>query len=77
MLSGPSFRSAFVFNINSLILSGFPVTSFNLAEVSLSDFSWLYTVCEFVQKYHEVPFIYNDSFLFIFTIWNPKQTMEQ
>ena len=36
MLSGPSFRSAFVFGINSLILSGFPLTSFDLAEASLS-----------------------------------------
>ena len=35
MLSGPSFRSAFVFNINPLILSGFPLTSFHLAEASL------------------------------------------
>ena len=42
MLPDPSFRSAFVFSINSLILSGFPLTSFHLAEVSLSDFSWLY-----------------------------------
>ena len=38
MLSGPSFRSAFVFIINSLILSGFPLTSFHLAEASLSTF---------------------------------------
>ena len=38
MLSGPSFRSAFVFGINSLILSGFPLTSFDLAEASLSAF---------------------------------------
>ena len=42
MLSGPSFRSAFVFGINSLILSGFPLTSFDLAEASLSAFSWLH-----------------------------------
>ena len=44
MLSGPSFRSAFVFGINSLILSGFPLTSFDLAEASLSAFSWLHTL---------------------------------
>ena len=35
MLSGPSFRSAFVFSINPLILSDFPLTSFHLAEASL------------------------------------------
>ena len=40
----PSFRSAFVFSINSLILSGFPLTSFRLAKPSLSAFSWLYTL---------------------------------
>ena len=38
MLLGPSFRSAFVFSINSLILSDFPLTSFNLAEVLLYAF---------------------------------------
>ena len=32
MLSGTSFRSAFVFSINSLILPGFPLTCFHLAE---------------------------------------------
>ena len=63
MLSGPSFRSAFVFSINSLILSGFPLTSFHLAEASLSVFSWLYTlVCAVVQKYHEMSFIYDYSY---------------
>ena len=62
MLPGPSFRSVFVFSINSLILSGFPLTSFHLAEASLSAFSWLYTlVCAVVQKYHEMSFIYNYS----------------
>ena len=36
MLSGPSFRLAFVsFFINSLILSDFPLTSFHLTEASL------------------------------------------
>ena len=35
MLSGPSFRSAFVFSISPLILSDFPLTSFHLAEASL------------------------------------------
>ena len=51
MLSGPPFRSAFFFSFNSLTLSGFPLTSFYLAEASLSAFSWLYTlVCAVVQK---------------------------
>ena len=49
----------FIYNINSLIWSGFPMTSFNLAETSLSAFSLLYTlVCAVVQKYHEISFIY-------------------
>ena len=39
MLSGPSFRLPFVFSINSLILSGFSLTFFHLAESSLSAFS--------------------------------------
>ena len=48
--------------MNSLILSGFPLTSFHLAEASLSGFSWLYDpVCAVVQKYREMPFIYNYS----------------
>ena len=51
MLSGPFFRSAFVFSSNSLILPGFPWTSFHVAEASLSAFSWIYTlVCAVVQK---------------------------
>ena len=60
MLSGPSFRSAFVFRINSLLLPGFPLTSFNLVEASLSAFLWLYTlVCVVLQQYQEISFIYN------------------
>ena len=40
----------FRFSINSLILPGFPLTSFHLAEASLSAFSWLYTlVCTVVN----------------------------
>ena len=59
MLSGPSFTSAFV---NSLILPGFLLTSFHLADASLSDLSWLYTlVCAVFQKYNEMFFIYNYS----------------
>ena len=54
--------SAFVFRINLLILSGFPFTSFHLAEALLSDFLWLYTlVSALVQKYYEMSFIYNYS----------------
>ena len=57
MLSGPSFRSAFVFSINSLILH----TSF-ITEALPSPFSWLYTfVCAVAQKYHKISFIYNYS----------------
>ena len=49
MLSGFSFRSAFVFSISSLILSGFALTTFHLAEVSLSAFLWIYAlVCAVV-----------------------------
>ena len=63
MLSGPSFRSNFVFSINSLILSGFPLTTFHLAEASLSAFLWLYSlVSAVVQKYHEMSYIYNYSY---------------
>ena len=38
MLSGSSFRAAFVFSINSLILPSFPLTSFHLAEALPSAF---------------------------------------
>ena len=58
MLSGPSVRSVFVLSINSLILSGFPLTFCHLVEPSLSAFSWLYTlVFAFVQKYHEMSYL--------------------
>ena len=50
MLSGPSFRSAFVFSINSLILSGFPLTSFHLAEASLSAFRGFILLCVQLPK---------------------------
>ena len=44
MLSSPSLRSDFVFSI-------IPLTSFHLAEASLSTFLWLYTfVCAAVQN---------------------------
>ena len=86
MLSGPSFTPAFAFSINSLILSVFLLTSFHLAEASLSPFSWLYTlVCAVVQKYHEMSFVYiihifSTHFtinLFYFHNLKRKQTMEQ
>ena len=62
MLSGPSFRSTFAVSIISLIFFGFPLTSFHLAEASLSVFLVAYTlVCAIVQKYHEISFIYSYS----------------
>ena len=80
MLPDPSFRSAFVFSITSLILSGFPLTSFHLAEASLW---WLHTlVCALVQKYREC-LLSTFSVLilqlncFTCTTWKRKQTMEQ
>ena len=58
MLSGPSFMLTFVFSINTLGLSGFPFTSFHLAEDLLS-FLWFHTLmCAVFQKY-ELCFIYN------------------
>ena len=91
MLSGPSFRSAFVFSINSLILSDFPLNSFHLVETSLYAFSWLYTLlCAVVGKYHEMFFICNYShFQYFFCnqpvlsaqlknvnkLWNNNRTM--
>ena len=51
MIPSPSFRLAFVFRINSLILPGFPLAFFHLAEASLSAFLWIYTlVCAVAQK---------------------------
>ena len=55
MFSGPSFMLAFVFSINSLILSGFPMISLALVEALQSAFSGFYTtVCAVVRKYHEI-----------------------
>ena len=45
MLPGPSFMSAFISSINLLILSGFSLTSFHLAEPSL-----YILVCAVAQK---------------------------
>ena len=65
MLSSPSFRSAFLFSIlaciNSLMLPVFLLSSFHLAEASLSAFSGLYTLYAIVQKYHERFYIFNYS----------------
>ena len=62
MLSGFFFRSVFIFNINSLILSGFRLTSFHLVEALLSAFPWLYTLSYAVaQKYYKMSFIYIHS----------------
>ena len=54
VLSSYSFWLAFVFSINLLILSDFPLTSFHLAyKASLSALTWIYTlVCAAVQKCH-------------------------
>ena len=60
MLSSPSFRSAFLFSINSLVLPVFPWTSFHLTEASLSAFSCLYTLC-IVQKHQDMSYIFNYS----------------
>ena len=68
MLSDHFFRSVFVFIINSLILSGFPLPSFHLAETSLLACLWLYTlVCAAVQKYLEC-FFYIQLFTFLVLI---------
>ena len=61
MLSSPSFKSAFVFSINSLILCSFPLTSFHLAEAPLSASSCLYTLVYAVHQKYQIFFIYNYS----------------
>ena len=62
MLSGPSFRSAFVLSIKLINLDWLSFDFFHLADASLSDLSWLYTlVCAVFQKYNEMFFIYNYS----------------
>ena len=63
MLLGPSFRSEFVFNINSFILSGFPSTSFHLLnQASLSAFTWINALMyAVVQKYNEISLVYDYS----------------
>ena len=50
MLSGPFFMSPFLFNINSLILPGFPLNSFHLAEALLSAFRGFMLLCVQLSK---------------------------
>ena len=65
-----SFRSAYIFSINSLILFGLTLTSFHWADVSPSAFWWLYTLaCAVVQNYQEMSFMYNYSH-FWYSFWN-------
>ena len=65
-----SFRSAYIFSINSLILFGLTLTSFHWADVSPSAFWWLYTLaCAVVQNYQEMLFMYNYSY-FWYSFWN-------
>ena len=72
MLSGPSFRSDLIFSINSLILSGFPLTSFHLAEASLSAFRDFILLCVQLSKS-----ITKKCLLFIIIHIFSIQTMEQ
>ena len=86
MLSGCSFWLAFVFSINSLILSGFPLTSFHLANKAsyllLHGFILLLCSC---PKMSKMSFIHNYSHFrysfcnqcFIWTTSKCEQTMEQ
>ena len=86
MLSGPSFRSAFAFSINSLILPSFSLTCFHLAEASLSAFRGFMLLCielsKNITKYvlfiviHILVLILQST-CFIYTSWKHKQTMKQ
>ena len=56
------------------------MTSFHVNEVSVSAFSWLYSLtCAVVQKYQICTFLVLilQSICFIFTTWKRKQTMGQ
>ena len=53
MLSSPSFKSPLLLSINSLILSGFPLTFFHLAEAPLSAFLWFHYL-----TYHKMSFLF-------------------
>ena len=81
MLSGPSFRSAFVFRINPLILSGFPLKT----HYYISFFVDLYScVCSCPKISRNVFYLKLFTFLvlilqstcFICTTWKRRQTME-
>ena len=72
MLSGPSFSSVFIFNINSLILCGFPLTPFYVAKASLSAFSWVelskrimkclsFTIIQIFSTYFAINLFYLDN----------------
>ena len=62
MLPGPSFRSAFVSSINSLILPGPSLASFPLAEPSRFAFCGFIFLCvRLTKKYYEMSFIYDYS----------------
>ena len=50
MLSGPSFRSAFIFSFISLIFSSFPLTSLHLAEASNLLFCGFTLLCVQMSK---------------------------
>ena len=67
--------SLFILSINSLTLSGLPLTSFHLAEASLSVFWWLYTIVYVVvQTFHKmssIPLILQST-CFICTTWKLK-----
>ena len=72
-----SFKSAYVFSINSLILFGLTLTSFHLADVSQSAFWWLYTLaCAVVQNYQEMSLMYNHSH-FWHSFWNQPVLLAQ
>ena len=79
MLSGFSFRSAFIFSINSLILFGFPLTSFYFTETSL--FADLVTFTEEILngKLHLLCSVstFLQSICFNCTTWKRKQTTKQ
>ena len=79
MLSGFSFRSAFIFSINSLILSGFPLTSFYFTETSL--FADLVTFTEEILngKLRLLCSVttFLQSICFNCTTWKRKQTTKQ
>ena len=75
--------SLFILSINSLTLSGLPLTSFHLAEASLSAFWWLYTIVYVVIrkfiKMSSIPLILQSTCsictTWILKLWNNNHTM--